>query len=272
MTEIPRKWLTLGLRRKSPLDVFRNEIYSQDRYLQAIHKMKYTRILILFLIIATSCKSQTNGIGDRTVEYYLEQVGKLQIEEMIKQNILVDSITIAPKYMDTISNSGLNDDGFHKAFEIMFDVYKEHYNGLLYLQKVEYNNDFYILYFLPNGGGDMQWDILKMKKESWNGKEILTQEEYDSNKSIEFILSNYDEGPKNLENIRIFIKNDFLIMERGNLYHSLYDLKNKKVIINEVSPWHKANDTSKEGLNKWIKENLHDKIAEIINEKQNASR
>ena len=31
MTEIPRKWLTLGLRRKSPLDIFRNEIYSQDR-------------------------------------------------------------------------------------------------------------------------------------------------------------------------------------------------------------------------------------------------
>ena len=32
MAEIPRKWLTLGLRRKSPLDVFRNEIYSQGRY------------------------------------------------------------------------------------------------------------------------------------------------------------------------------------------------------------------------------------------------
>ena len=35
MAEILRKWLTLGLRRKSPLDIFRNEIYSQDRYLQA---------------------------------------------------------------------------------------------------------------------------------------------------------------------------------------------------------------------------------------------
>ena len=34
MAEIPRKWLTLGLRRKSPLDIFRNEIYSQDRYAQ----------------------------------------------------------------------------------------------------------------------------------------------------------------------------------------------------------------------------------------------
>ena len=26
MAEIPRKWLTLGLRRKSPLDIFRNGI------------------------------------------------------------------------------------------------------------------------------------------------------------------------------------------------------------------------------------------------------
>ena len=35
MAEIPRKWLTLGLRRKSPLDIFRNEIYSQNRWQQA---------------------------------------------------------------------------------------------------------------------------------------------------------------------------------------------------------------------------------------------
>ena len=43
MAEIPRKWLTLGLRRKSPLDVFRNEIYSQDRWQQA-EKNEHTRI------------------------------------------------------------------------------------------------------------------------------------------------------------------------------------------------------------------------------------
>ena len=43
MAEIPRKWLTLGLGRKSPLDVFRNENYSQDRWQQA-EKNEHTRI------------------------------------------------------------------------------------------------------------------------------------------------------------------------------------------------------------------------------------
>ncbi|MGB3468906.1 MAG: hypothetical protein WBA74_26715 [Cyclobacteriaceae bacterium] len=55
-------------------------------------------------------------------------------------------------------------------------------------------------------------------------------------------------------------------MERGNLYHSLYDLKNQKVLINEESPWHQAEANGKDELNKWIKENLHDKIERIINE------
>ena len=55
-------------------------------------------------------------------------------------------------------------------------------------------------------------------------------------------------------------------MERGNLYHALYDLKNQKVLINEESPWHQAEGDGKEALNKWIKENLHDKIEKIIHE------
>ena len=54
-------------------------------------------------------------------------------------------------------------------------------------------------------------------------------------------------------------------MERGNLYHSLYDLKNNRLIINNESPWTSCMAKDKEGMNKWIKENLHNKIEEIIN-------
>lgn len=116
------------------------------------------------------------------------------------------------------------------------------------------------------GYDDMQWDIIKMPKNNWNGKERLSIETVEKDDLLEKILFNYDEGAKNIENIRLFIKDDYLIMERGNLYHSLYDLKNQKIIINEESPWHQAKEDGKERLNKWIKENLHDKIAEIINE------
>ena len=140
------------------------------------------------------------------------------------------------------------------------------FKDYLYQQKVEYNNDYYILYFTMAGFDDMQWDIIKMQKNKWNGKERLSREKVEKDKTIVPILFNYDEGAKNTENIRIFIKDDYLIMERGNLYHSLFDLKNQKVLINEESPWHQAEGDGKEGLNKWIKENLHDKIEKIINE------
>lgn len=106
----------------------------------------------------------------------------------------------------------------------------------------------------------------KNKKDQLGPKRKVNREKVEKDASIEKILFNYDEGEKNTENIRIFIKNNYLIMERGNLYHALYDLKNQKVLINEESPWHQAEGDGKEALNKWIKENLHDKIEKIIHE------
>ena len=39
----------------------------------------------------------------------------------------------------------------------------------------------------------------------------------------------------------------------------------KKVILNEVSPWHASGTVEAEEMNVWIKVNLHDKIKELIN-------
>ena len=190
---------------------------------------KHTFILIL-IVLSISCQSQTNEIEDKTIDYYFRQIAELELDELIKQKILIDSLTISPKYKDSISN-GLNQDGFMKYAEIKADIYRSFFKDYLYQQKEEYNNDYYILYFTMAGFDDMQWDIIKMPKENWNGNERLSREIVENDNSIEKILFNYDEGAKNTENIRIFIKKDYLIMERGHLYHSLYDLKNQKVLI-----------------------------------------
>ena len=60
MAEIPRKWLTLGLRRKSPLDIFRNEIYSQNRCktLKTKRMNKVHLIWIISLVFFFSCTSE----------------------------------------------------------------------------------------------------------------------------------------------------------------------------------------------------------------------
>lgn len=227
-------------------------------------KKSIKQILILILTISTiNSQPQSNEIEDKTIGYYFGQIAELEINELIKQKILIDSLTISPKYKDLTLNR-LNEKGFVKYIDIKATIYRLFFKNYLYLQKVEYGDDYYVLYFTMTGFDNMQWDIIKMKKHTWNRKERLSREKVEKDDSIEKILFNYDEGTKNIENIRLFIKNHFLIMERGNLYHSLYDLKNQKVLINKESPWHEVKGNGKEELNKWIKKNLHDKIERII--------
>jgi hypothetical protein len=230
--------------------------------------MKINQIFIIILTsLIISCQSKTNEIENRTIDYYFDQVSDLELKELIKQKILIDSLTIAPKYRDSISKR-LNKKGFLKYGNIKSDIYMSFYKDYLFQQKVEYGNHFYVLYFTMAGFDDMEWNIIKWKKEKWKGEERLNRERLKNDNDIEKILWNYDEAGKNLENIRIFIKNDYLVMERGNLYHSLYDLKNEKVLLNEESPWSASDRKDKEEMNKWIKENLHDKIEQYLNKKR----
>ena len=227
--------------------------------------MKIRIIANLFLILLTiSCSSQSEKLENIKIDYYFEQVGQLEIDELIKQKVLIDSMTISPEYIDSTSK-GLNDKGFEKYANIKADIYMSFFKDYLFMQKVEYENDLYVLYFTMAGFDDIEFNIFKWEKKDWNGTERLSTEKVKEDNSIQKILWNYDEGPKNIENVRVFIKNDYLVMERGNLYHSLYDLKAKKVLLNEVSPGHASNGKDKDEMNNWIKTNLHNKINKIIN-------
>ncbi|MFY7709161.1 hypothetical protein ACOSQB_00925 [Tenacibaculum sp. MEBiC07804] len=221
-------------------------------------------LLLILTFLTVSCQPQTSEIEDKTIDYYFKQIGELELKQLLEQKILKDSVTITEKYKDSTSNR-LNSEGFQKYAEIKMNIYQSFFKDFLYQQKVDYGNDIYVLYFTMAGFDDMQWDIIKWTKDNWKGKERLSREKAENDKSIEKILWNYDEADKNLENIRIFIKNDYLVMERGNLYHSLYDLKNEKVILNEESPWSASGGQDKTEMNKWINENLHDKIEQYLN-------
>ncbi|GHC66192.1 hypothetical protein [Ulvibacter litoralis] len=224
-------------------------------------------VLIFLITLTIGCKSQTNDIENRTIDYYFEEVADLELKALLENKILIDSITVAEKYIDTLTNQ-INNEGFQKYAELKADIYMSYFRDYLYLQKVEYRNDIYVLYFSMAGFDDMEWNIMKWSKENWNAEERLNREELEKNNDVEKILWNYDEADKNTENIRVFIKNDYLVMERGNLYHSLYDLKNKKVILNEESPWNASGSKDGEEMNAWIKENLHDKIEQYLNTKR----
>ena len=63
--------------------------------------IKHTFLLICTLI-TVSCYSQTNEIENKTIDYYFGQIEELEINELINQKILIDSLTISPKYKDSI--------------------------------------------------------------------------------------------------------------------------------------------------------------------------
>lgn len=230
--------------------------------------MNINKLFFLFLsLISIKSQSQINEIEDRNIYYYFDQIKELEIKELLKQKILINSTTIDDKFLDSETNQ-LNNDGFEKYANIKMNIYLTYFKDYLYLQKLEYGNDIYVLYFTMAGYDDMQWDIIKWNKNNWKSEERLSRERAIKDTSIRKILWNYDEADKNLENIRLFIKNDYLVMERGNLYHSLYDLKSEKVILNEESPWNASIEDGNLEMNDWIKKNLHDEIEHYLSAKR----
>jgi len=227
------------------------------------------RILIIGIlsILTFSCQSQNKELEYRSVEFYFDQIDELEINELIEQKVLVDSITIADIYLDK-ETKGLNKEGAMKYMEARMKVYQSFFKDYLYQQHIEYGANIYVLYFTIAGFDDVEWDIVKWNKSNWTNEDKLSRDRLESDSSLTKIFWNYDEGPKNMENIRLFIQNDYLIFERGNLYHSLYDLKTDSLIFNEESPLHASNGEDKEKMNEWIKTNLHDKIEEKLNEER----
>ncbi|MBP6549799.1 MAG: hypothetical protein KA208_00495 [Flavobacterium sp.] len=231
--------------------------------------------IILFLILCT-LNSYSQNLEYRSVYYYFDIVGKLELEELKKEGIINDSLKVVEKYKK-VGKETLNKEGFDKYADIKVKILQSIFKDYLFQQYIEYKDDVYVLYFSMAGFDDTEWQILKWKKQDWNKSDKIDLrlvedckfkfEDNIKTKECDFIpiAFNYDEGPKNLDNVKIFIKNDFLVMERGNLYHSLYDLKSEKIIFNEESPWTSCKAKNKEEMNKWIKENLHDKIEKIIN-------
>ncbi len=84
---------------------------------------------------------------------------------------------------------------------------------------------------------------------------------------------------KSYNNPQIEIINDtYLVFQRGGLYHSLYDIKARRTLINSGSPWHEwfdseeyksiqpnpSSEEQEQSIDEWKGKNLHEPILEII--------
>jgi hypothetical protein len=224
------------------------------------------RISIVTLVLLLTSKLAFAQVDStRTPEYYFKIVDSLELVEMKRAGVITDKGSVADQYLDKATQR-LNEEGFRKYGEIKVDIYLKFYKDYLFLQSLSFKDDIYVLYFSVAGFDDIEFQIVKWKKQDWLKSGKLSKEIMDKpNQKFQMVAFNYDEGPKNLENVRMFVKNDYLVMERSGLYHSLYDLRTNELIINDESPWHSANAETLEIMNNWIREKLHSKIEQRIN-------
>lgn len=225
-----------------------------------------TKISILTLILLLTSKLIFAQVDStRTLEYYFQIVDSLELVEMKKAGVINDKDSVADQYFDKTTQR-LNEKGFMKYAEIKGDIYLKYYRDYHFLQSVNFKEDIYVLYFSVAGFDDVKFQIVKWKKQDWLKWDKLSKDIVDKpNQNFQKVAFNYDEGPKNLENVRMFVKNDYLVMERSGLYHSLYDLRKNELLINDESPWHSASADNLETMNKWINDNIHSKIEAKIN-------
>jgi hypothetical protein len=88
--------------------------------------------------------------------------------------------------------------------------------------------------------GDTGWYIFKFEKDFDVENYQISWDEYrDGSYQRNVIISNYAEGGDHTKNPHIEVIDDtYLVFMRGGLYHSLYDIKAGKTLVNSGSPWH----------------------------------
>lgn len=226
--------------------------------------MKKISLLTLTLLL-TSKLMFAQADSSRTLEYYFTIVDSLEYNELKKVGVITGENSIADQYFDKTTQK-LNKEGFLKYAEIKGDIYLKFFRDYHFLQSIHFKDDIFVLYFSIAGFDDVEFQIVKWNKQDWDKSDKLSKEIIDKpNQKFKKIAFNYDEGPKNLENVNIFINNDYLVMERSGLYHSLYDLRTNELIINSECPWAEVEGNNLEQMNDWIKENIHSKIEQKLN-------
>ena len=161
-------------------------------------------------------------------------------------------------------------------------------NYLDFLQKLESpdGESIFALYHGIAGYSDHEYHVFKFPKEM-DPEKLLIPRSYWSHKADEearkwarySLFFNWSEDASHRRNpeIKIF-KNKYLVLIRGGLYHSLYDIEADNTIVNFRSPFHKylrseeykslepkpTFSQRKKLLEDWKKQNLHNPISEIV--------
>lgn len=220
------------------------------------------------LLLLCNCQSQDKGLKNRDVVYYFKEAKALENKERIKQKFAIDSITVHDEYLDPVTKK-INNKGLNKLQEIKEKVLTPYYSDYLFLKKLNHNGKIYTLYFTMLTLYDIEFVVYRFDDGKWNNIERISRKLPNANDYLMKLKWNYDEAPKKkLHEADIFIKNDYLVFNLGEIYLSLYDLKTNELLFKETNPFSLSKLYDRESNETWVKENIHHKIQMKLNEKR----
>ncbi|MFV0530149.1 MAG: hypothetical protein ACK5MD_01780 [Flavobacteriales bacterium] len=154
-----------------------------------MHKTKFLTIILILISFFAFGQTEIKI----PIEKYFAEVDSLEYTKLKEHGILTQQDSIASEYQDAETKK-LNSKGFEKYFEIKQEIYLDFYKNLLLLQTLNYSGDVYALYFSIAGFDDVEFQILKWKKENWKNFEVIDKRTIDNpNQSFKKIAFNYDE-------------------------------------------------------------------------------
>ena len=158
----------------------------------------------------------------------------------------------------------------------VFDLwYENSYKSEIQAIEIPSRNIRFVLLTDIAGFGDRAWYVYELPAGADLSKQMKTGHD------IEGVLFwNYTEAGDHYEDPKIVILRDrYLVFSRGGLYHSLYDLQQKAVRVNDESPWNSFQESEQHkkygeepppantgtAMDVWVRDNLHREIERIIN-------
>ncbi|OJV56368.1 MAG: hypothetical protein BGO31_14875 [Bacteroidetes bacterium 43-16] len=222
--------------------------------------------LFTLLLHSISFNNYAQQLEYRGVDYYLDTLLHLETEALKKEGLLDSSgLRIAKQYR-VPGKEFFTPEAYLKYEAIRTEVRLSFFKDFMYQQHIIYDNEAYVLYFSMDENEEAEWQIIKFDANAWKQQEkidkrLLAYCNIAANKECNFqpIASNYGSGTRNVENVKMFVKNDFLVLERDGLYQSLFDLRHQKLMFRAENPGYTSNEES--GNN----EHLHQKIDKFIN-------
>lgn len=156
-----------------------------------------------------------------------------------------------------------------------YDLWRQNeYKSVLQTLEFAGQGSKFILLTDIAGFEDRGWYVYELP-----GGAALTSHMKDGRDRTGVLFWNYSEAGEHYDHPSISLLQDrFLVFSRGGLYHSLYDVKARKVLVNDESPWHSFITSEQHriygdeappgmdgtGMDAWVRSNLHSKIERIV--------